>query len=548
MERYGHLLAVLLTGYVLEPLLARVYMRNLIALGEKCLAAVRQELFRTLLMQRLAFYDKHPAAELQSAVGAELDSVRGFIFNNCSRDRGLRAFAEATGSILVLFVLSWRLAPVCTAVIVAAALAAAAYRARTRAVEQALGSALSRMSGVALQAFDGIRTVRSFGGEALERERFQAQVAASYDAGLALGAAKADLEATNRLAIHAALLALYGWGGWLVAGGHLPVGALVTGIGFTFSLTYAIQGSIATLAELRRASGAIERVQDLVQGGGDPDPSMYAALPPGAWWDVANGDVDAAAADAAACALPVPVGGAGSAVGAGAGAGASPRRPTPPPGKAAAAFSAAERAEAAAAASAAAAEAAASAAASRAGSPGASLDGGDDSSSSSPAVVEAAAAALAAARGVAAGPPTPHRPQTLVLLHPPGLLQPHPGRRRRLRGRAQGGRPRAAQRRLCLPDPQRRVGAPGREPGAPPGHRHRPRRSLRGRQIHRRRLAVEVLRAAGRAGAAGRGPGPVLLARGVDARRLARLAGAGAFCGHHRREHRVRQAPGARHL
>jgi ATP-binding cassette, subfamily B (MDR/TAP), member 10 len=300
MERYGHLLAVLLTGYVLEPLLARVYMRNLMALGEKCLAAVRQELYRTLLMQRLAFYDSHPAAELQAAVGTELDALRSFVFNNCSRDRGLRAFAEALGAVAVLFVLSWRLAPVCTAVIVVAALAAAAYRARTRAVEQSLGVALRRMSGVALQAFDGIRTVRSFGGEALERERFQQQVAASYDAGLALGAAKADLEATNRLAIHAALLALYGWGGWLVARGHLPVGALVTGIGFTFSLTYAVQGSIATLAELRRATGSLERVRGLVQEGGDPDPSMYAALPPGAWWDVANGDADERAAKGAA--------------------------------------------------------------------------------------------------------------------------------------------------------------------------------------------------------------------------------------------------------
>jgi ABC-type multidrug transport system fused ATPase/permease subunit len=432
MERYGHLLAVLLTGYVLEPLLARIYMRNLVALGEKCLAAVRQELFRTLLMQRLAFYDAHPAAELQAAVGTELDALRAFVFNNCSRDRGLRAFAEALGAVAVLFVLSWRLAPVCTAVIVAAALAAAAYRARTRAVEQALGVALRRMSGVALQAFDGIRTVRSFGGEALERERFQQQVAASYDAGLALGAAKADLEATNRLAIHAALLALYGWGGWLVAGGHLPVGALVTGIGFTFSLTYAVQGSIATLAELRRASGSLDRVRELVQAGGDPDPSMYAALPPGAWWDVANGDVDAAEAQPGVEAAGA-VGGDAATVAAvsangttaAAPAAASGRRqPTPPPGKAAAAFSAAERAEAAAAASAAAAEAAASAAASREGSPGASMDEEEaEGRSSSAVVVEAAAAALAQTTTADS-----QRPPSSALFAPrPRVYAPIPG-------------------------------------------------------------------------------------------------------------------------
>ena len=41
------------------------------------------------------------------------------------------------------------------------------------------------------------------------------------------------------------------------------------------------KGVVNTLTELRRAAGALQRVRDLVQGG-DPDPSMYGALPPGA--------------------------------------------------------------------------------------------------------------------------------------------------------------------------------------------------------------------------------------------------------------------------
>ncbi|KIZ01894.1 hypothetical protein MNEG_6063 [Monoraphidium neglectum] len=51
---------------------------------------------------------------------------------------------------------------------------------------------------------------------------------------------------------------------------------------------YATQGAVNTLSDLRRASGAFDRVRSLVQTS-DPDPSMYGALPPGAWWEVANG-------------------------------------------------------------------------------------------------------------------------------------------------------------------------------------------------------------------------------------------------------------------
>jgi hypothetical protein len=58
------------------------------------------------------------------------------LYSNCSRDRGPRAFLEAAGAIVVLFCLSWRLAPACSIVIVVTALAAGYYRRKSRPVEQ----------------------------------------------------------------------------------------------------------------------------------------------------------------------------------------------------------------------------------------------------------------------------------------------------------------------------------------------------------------------------------------------------------------------------
>jgi ATP-binding cassette subfamily B (MDR/TAP) protein 8 len=84
--------------------------------------------------------------------------------SNCSRDRGLRAFLEAAGAVVVLFCLSWRLAPAVSIVIVVTAVAAAMYRRSTRPVEAAQSAALQRMAGVAYQAFQNMRTVRSFAG------------------------------------------------------------------------------------------------------------------------------------------------------------------------------------------------------------------------------------------------------------------------------------------------------------------------------------------------------------------------------------------------
>ena len=128
--------------------------------ASQVLAALRLELFRTLLLQKVEFFDRHTTSELTSLLSVELNNVRSFVFGNVSRDRGLRAILEATGSVLVLCVLSWRLGPVLGLVIVATAVSAALYRQQTKHVEVQNSTALSHMMGVADQAFAAIRTVR----------------------------------------------------------------------------------------------------------------------------------------------------------------------------------------------------------------------------------------------------------------------------------------------------------------------------------------------------------------------------------------------------
>ena len=67
--------------------------------GVQVLASLRTELFRVLLLQRVDFYDATSTAELTGLLSTELDTVRSFLLNNVSRDRGLRAILEASGAV-----------------------------------------------------------------------------------------------------------------------------------------------------------------------------------------------------------------------------------------------------------------------------------------------------------------------------------------------------------------------------------------------------------------------------------------------------------------
>lgn len=290
-SEYRTLLAGMVVLYVFEPLLSRVYIINACTIGETLQSTLRREAFRVLLMQRIVFFDQHRPTELTNILSKDLESLRNFFFNNCSRDRGLRALFEAIGSVVVLFVLSWRLGPILAAVIIATACIAWLYRRQSKSIEKKSAESQSRMAIAIDEVVSQIRTVRVFAGESLERERFGAYVADSYLSGMGFARAKALLECLNRGAIHFSLLALYGLGGYLVNTGLMPVGTLLSAIGFTFSLVFATQGLLQTWTDARQTRSCIKRVQDIFSEI-DVDPSMAQALPPGDWWNVANGLVN----------------------------------------------------------------------------------------------------------------------------------------------------------------------------------------------------------------------------------------------------------------
>lgn len=62
-----------------------------------------------------------------------------------------------------------------------------------------------------------------------------------------------------RTAIHCSLFALYALGGFLVQRKLIPIRVLLSAIGFTFSLVFATQGVVQTLADTRKVTASVQR-------------------------------------------------------------------------------------------------------------------------------------------------------------------------------------------------------------------------------------------------------------------------------------------------
>ncbi|KAL7183878.1 hypothetical protein ACSBR2_026117 [Camellia fascicularis] len=244
--------------YALEPIFTVIFVINLNTVWEKVLSNVRAQIFQRVLIQKVG--------ELTALITSDLGSLKDIVSENISRDRGFRALSEVVGTICILFTLSPELAPLLGLLMLMVSVLVAIYKRSTVPIFKAHGMAQALIADCVNETFSAIRTVRSFGGEKRQMSMFGNQVLAYQTSGIKLGTFKSINESLTRVAVYISLLALYCLGGSKVKAGELSAGIVVSFIGYTFTLTFAVQGLVNTFGDLRGAFAAAERINSVLAG------------------------------------------------------------------------------------------------------------------------------------------------------------------------------------------------------------------------------------------------------------------------------------------
>ncbi|XP_057481666.1 ABC transporter B family member 28-like isoform X1 [Actinidia eriantha] len=252
--------------YVLEPILTVIFVVNLNTVWEKVMSNLRAQIFQRVLIQKAEFFDRYKVGELTALLTSDLGSLKDIVSENISRDRGFRALSEVIGTICILFTLSPELAPLLGLLMLTVSVLVAVYKRSTVPVFKAHGMAQASIADCVNETFSAIRTVRSFGGEKRQMSMFGSQVLAYQTSGTKLGTFKSLNESLTRVAIYISLFTLYCLGGSKVKAGELSAGTVVSFIGYTFTLTFAVQGLVNTFGDLRGAFAATERINSVLSG------------------------------------------------------------------------------------------------------------------------------------------------------------------------------------------------------------------------------------------------------------------------------------------
>ncbi|MCD7450125.1 ABC transporter B member 28 [Datura stramonium] len=263
-ERLLDLLSKVGLLYALEPILTIIYVVNMNSIWEKVMSSLRAQIFQRILIQKVDFFDRYKVGELTALLTSDLGSLKNIVSENTSRDRGFRALSEVVGTLSLLFALSPQLAPILGLLMLVVSIIVALYKRSTVNVFKAHGLVQASIADSVTESFSAIRTVRSFSGEKRQMSVFARQVLEYESSGIKLGTFKSFNESVTRVAVYISLMALYCLGGSKVKAGELSLGIVASFIGYTFTLTFAVQGLVNTFGDLRAALAATERINSVL--------------------------------------------------------------------------------------------------------------------------------------------------------------------------------------------------------------------------------------------------------------------------------------------
>ncbi|XP_076915870.1 ABC transporter B family member 28-like [Bidens hawaiensis] len=263
-EPLWQLLSKVAVLYTLEPIFTVIFVVNMNTIWEKVMSSLRAQIFGSVLIHKVEFFDKYKVGEFTALLTSDLGSFKNIVSENISRDRGFRALTEVIGTMCLLFALAPQLAPILGVLMLAVSGLVAVYKRSTVKVFKAYGLTQASIADCVTETFSAIRTVRSFGGEKRQMLMFGNQVLEYQKSGIKLGVYKSINESITRVAVYVSLLALYILGGNKVKAGELSVGTVASFIGYTFTLTFAVQGLVNTIGDLRGAFAATERINSVL--------------------------------------------------------------------------------------------------------------------------------------------------------------------------------------------------------------------------------------------------------------------------------------------
>jgi len=230
--------------------------------GERIVARLREQLYRSIIGQEIAFFDRRRTGELISRLSSDTTVIQNTASVNLSM--GLRAMVMAFGGLVLLAVTSFKLTVVMLIIVPPIAIGSVILGRRISKLSKQAQDALAVASEVAEETIAGVRTVQSFARETAESERYATAVWNSYTVARRRITVMAVFVGGMVMIGYCAIGAVLWFGGRQVVIGRMSIGELTQFTIYTMIVAFALSTLADLWSDFMRAGGASQRVFELI--------------------------------------------------------------------------------------------------------------------------------------------------------------------------------------------------------------------------------------------------------------------------------------------
>jgi ABC transporter fused permease/ATP-binding protein len=262
-DKLATLSIVALVGFALLGLLiwVRAYLSGW--LGNRVVADLRKRTFQRLLLHPPGFFQERKTGELISRLTSDIQMLHYAVGAELSV--GIQSILTIVVGLVVLLAVSVPLSMAMLVTVPPLAIAAVwvgkKIRKRSREVQDEVAAANSRLK----EAVVGIETVQAFQAEARESTHYGKRIMAAFDRALSVTKARAGFFAGAQFGFYGAMTVILWIGALQVLDGDLTAGALVSFLIYTAFIGGSFVGLAQIWGNLQSASGASERIFELLQ-------------------------------------------------------------------------------------------------------------------------------------------------------------------------------------------------------------------------------------------------------------------------------------------
>jgi ATP-binding cassette subfamily B protein len=239
---------------------ARFYLVTWV--GERVVADIRRAIFDHLLSLDPGFFETTRTGEVLSRITTDTTLLQAVVGSSISV--ALRNLLMFVGGLGLLLLTSPKLTGLVLLVVPLVLVPIIFFGRKVRGLSRLSQDKVAEVSADASEALYAIATVQAFAHEDHERRRFGQANEASFDASVLRIKARALLTAIVILLVFGAISAILGIGGLDVVAGKMSGGTLAAFIFYAVVVAGSVGAISEVIGDLQRASGAMERVLELL--------------------------------------------------------------------------------------------------------------------------------------------------------------------------------------------------------------------------------------------------------------------------------------------